>query len=339
VEGVEVGPSNGLAEFAVGGETLFYREGAQNQQNFQPLWVGRDGDEEVLDSSLPGGISRPAISPDGRKIAFRYTSPGETTPHIWIYDLDQRTFSRLTSEASNTDPFWSPDGAEVGFSSNRGGPTALYARPVDLSSEARLLQADPEADLWEGSWTPDGSRLVYRRNTDGGADIWHSAPEPGSDAVAIVATPADERNPALSPDGRWLAYVSDEEGWWDVYIRPFPGPGGRVKVSTDGGINPVWAHSGNEVFYSPLEQPWTTGPWMGAAIRPDPTLHVESRVERFPRRAGYSTALTGQARFWDLSPDDQHVLVFARPDSGDDDGRYVVVENFGEELKRLVPIP
>jgi hypothetical protein len=78
---------------------------------------------------------------------------------------------------------------------------------------------------------------------------------------------------------------------------------------------------------------------MGAEIRPDPTPLVESRVERFPRRAGYSTALTSLARFWDLSPDDQQVLVFARPDSGDDDGRYVVVENFGEELKRLAPLP
>jgi dipeptidyl aminopeptidase/acylaminoacyl peptidase len=210
---------------------------------------------------------------------------------------------------------------------------------VDLSSEARLLRADPDADLLEGSWTPDGSQLVYRRNTDEDSDIWQSALDPGSDAVAIVATPADERSPSLSPDGRWLAYVSNEEGWWEVYVRPFPGPGGRVKLSTDGGIHPMWAHSGNEVFYTPLEQPWTTGPWMGATIRPDPTLHVESRVERFPRRARYSTALTSLGRFWDLSPDDQQVLVFALPDSGDNKDRYVVVENFGEELKRLVPIP
>jgi serine/threonine-protein kinase len=333
VEGVGAG-INDLAEFAVGGGTLFYRQNALSLGRFQtiPRWVGRDGAEEVLDTTLSGSFRTSAISPDGRKIAFAYMGPGETEQHIWIYDLGQRTFSRLTFEGGrNIQPFWSPDGMEVGFSSDLAGRFALYTRPVDLSSEARLLRGDPDADLMEGGWTPDGSRLVYRR----GADIWHSAPDPGSDAVAIVQTLADERHPALSPDGRWLAYTSNEEGWWEVYIRPFPGPGGRVKDSTDGGIQPRWAHSGNEVFYLLFSPPWTTGSWMGASIRLDPGPLVESRVERFPNRTSYLTATTD--RFWDVSPDDQHVLVMALPASEAAEGRYVVVQNFDAELRRLVP--
>jgi hypothetical protein len=340
VEGVGIG-INALAEFAVGGETLFYRQSALTLGSMEtvPLWVGPNGDEEVLDPSLSGRFGSPSISPDGRKIAFEYRATGDGTTDIGIYDLDQRTLSSLTFEGENRGPFWSPDGSEVGFSSNRAGRMALYARPADMSREARLLLADPDADLVEGSWTPSGSSLVYTRSLSGGlddlTDVWQLALDPGNAAVPILETPAVERNPALSPDGRWLAYVSDEEGFWDVYVRPFPGPGGRIKVSTEGGLHPVWAHSGNELFYLPLDERWTPGSWIGATIRADPTPHVQSRTERFPWRASY--VVQGSQRLWDVSPDDQRILVLGLLGSAEADGRYVVVHNFGEELKRLTP--
>jgi Tol biopolymer transport system component len=181
---------------------------------------------------------------------------------------------------------------------------------------------------------------VYTRSASGDlgftADIWRFPLDPGGTAVPILETPAVERNPALSPDGRWLAYVSNVEGWWDVYIRPFPGPGGGVKISADGGINPVWARSGNELFFTALNRLWIAGSWTSALIRPGSPPQVESRAERFPRRAEYVAG--ANIRHWTLSPDGQRALVMSFG-TASAEGRYVVVENFGEELKRLVPIP
>jgi dipeptidyl aminopeptidase/acylaminoacyl peptidase len=301
--------------------------------------VGRDGVETLLDPSLSGTFRAPAISPGGRKIAFQYNARRETEQHIWIYDLDQRTYSRLTSDGSNFDPFWSPDGLEVGFSSQRDGRAALYSRPVDSSREARLLRADPEAELREGSWTPDGRRLVYRRDDQVSSDIWHSAPDPDSTAVAIVGTPAFVLNPALSPDGRWLAYASDEEeGQTEIYLRPFPGPAGRTKVSTDGGINPVWGHSGSELLYLDRGPGGTPVSWTESRLHLDLIPLIESRNEPFPFRGIYWKG--ARIRSWVLSPDDQRILAIGElgESSGDEVDWHVVVENFGEELKRLAPI-
>jgi serine/threonine-protein kinase len=347
VRDVGVG-ANALAEFAVGGGTLVYHEGTLVNQAVTPVWVRSDGMEEILDPSLSGQFRSPAVSPNGRKIAFAYLAPRELEAHIWIYDLDQRTFSRLTFEGVNDDPFWSPDGTEVGFSSRRNGPAALYARPVDLSTEARLLREDPDANLWQGTWTPDGHRIVYgRQAVQGGYDILQSSPHPDSASVAIVETLGVDSNPAISPDGRWLAYRSDQEGQPEVYVEPLTGPGGRLKVSTQGGTQPVWSNRGTELTYlaladylTPLFAPF----WERVTLRADgPTLRVEARGEPFGRRA-YSNGWNSQ-RQWDLMPDDQRIIAIGigigiSSDAEEEiEGRHIVVENFGEELKRLAPNP
>jgi Tol biopolymer transport system component len=259
--------------------------------------------------------------------------------HIWIYDLDQRTFSRLTFEGVNDDPFWSPDGTEVGFSSRRNDAAALYARPVDLSTEARLLREDPDANLWQGTWTPDGHRIVYARQAAQGGDILQSSPHPDSASVAIVETLAIDTNPAISRDGRWLAYRSDQEGQSEVYVRPLSGPGGQVKVSVDGGVQPIWSHEGTELTYLVLLDNFTPdfAPyWERVTFRADGSaLRVEARSEPFGRRI-YSNGWSSNAQ-WDLTPDDQRIIAIDRAvdDEEEYEGRYVEVENFGEELKRL----
>ena len=335
VDGVQ-SADNGLAHFAVGGDLLFYQESGGSQGR-APLWLGRDGSEEFLNATPTEGMGGPAVSPDGSMIAFEYDPPADADAEdIWVYDLAQGTFSRLTFGASrNMNPFWSPDGSEVGFSSDRDGFFSLYSRPLDLSREAQLLFADPDDGLYEGSWTPDGRWLVYRRggvNTTQTWDLLYAAPHADSTPVVILDTPAVERNPSLSPDGRWLAYTSDESGETEVYVRPFPGPGGRSQVSTDGGINPVWAHNGRELFY--LGQ---TGPSLLtlATIRTDPDFAVESRQQLFP----WPYVGAGGDRHWDLSPDSQRILALgASTQAGElEVGRFVGVLNFSDELQRLVP--
>ena len=334
-EGVRTNGATADMHLAADG-TLVYAEGGSTGWSRAPVWLSRDGPEGVLDPALSWTFGAPAISPDGRQIALEYNSPGGDTPQdIWVYDLDQQTFSRLTFEgAFNRYPFWSPDGREVGFSSDRDGLPALYARPADLSGETRLLLADPDDALHEGSWTPDGRRLVYRRGsvlTNGILDLWQAAPDSDSAATVILETPATEQNPSLSPDGRWLAYVSDESGQNEIYVRPFPGPGGRQQISTDAGVNPVWAHGGQEIFYLAGGGVLTV-----ASFRADPAFTVESREELFSW-GGLYNALIGHPE-WDLAPNDRRILAIGAPSQVAEAGsRYVLVQNFFEELKKRVP--
>jgi len=295
-----------------------------------PFWMDREGSLDLLDPALTGLFQAPAFSPDGSKVALEWQIPGEPQD-IWIYDLEQRTLSRLTfGDGTNVQPFWNPDGTEVGFSSNRDGLVALYARPADLSGVTRLLVSDADNDLYEGSWTPDGQSLVYRRVPLGTAttnmDIWYSGPDPDSTPVVILGTPARETTPSLSTDGRWIAYASNESGQVEVYVRPFPGPGGQSRVSVNGGFNPKWAHSGTEIFYLGLDAVFNV-----ATVRTDPEFAVTSR-QRLNVNPGVWRPISRQ---WDITPNEQRLLVVVNVSAAT--RPIVVVQNFFEELRERVP--
>ena len=304
------GPSRpimeGLARFGTGWSDfalsdagdLAYRA-SSSQGGGVLVWRDRDGSEEALDAALTGLIRAPVVSPDGRKIAFEYTPVGEAGENIWIYDLGQETVSRLTFDGlRNINPFWNPEGTEVGFSSDRDGFLSLYSRPVDLSRDARLLVGDSTGPLYEASWTPDGEGLVYRWGTGGNEDLWYAALD--STPVVLIDTPFRELNPAVSPDGRWLAYQSDESGRLEVYVRSVQGSGGRAQVSTEGGTNPVWARNGGGLFYLDTSDLWYL---TVATVRIDPDFAVESR-ERLASWESYAAATNGTCqRQWDTLRD------------------------------------
>ena len=303
-----------------------------------PTWLGRDGSEEVLDPTLfVGTFEVPRVSPDGRKVAVQNTPEGSAEPQIWIYDLDQETFSPLTFEGANVRPFWSPSGAEVGFLSDRDGSRAVYVRAWDRSDEARLLRAGSDAPIYEALWTPDERWLVYEAQGPGapGGDLYYAAPDPDSAAVTILDTPFQESVPSVSPDGRWLAYQSDESGQVEVYVRPFPGPGGVRPVSVDGGSTPVWAHNGREIVYqtvgasSAADVPGAN--WVVATVRTDPDFAVESRVP-FAATLGFSAV--PQTRHFDVSPNDQRLLTLRIEGVVDDE--LIMVENWAEEFRERV---
>jgi serine/threonine-protein kinase len=259
------------------------------------------------------------------------TVDGSSGPQIWIYDLDQGgTFTLLTFEGTNTRPFWSPDGAQIGFLSDRDGPRGAYARAWDRSDETRLLRAGTDAPLTEALWAPDTPWLVYEAGAGAGNNLYYAAPHPDSAAVVILDTPANEAEPAVSPDGRWLAYQSNESGQNEIYVRPFPGPGGVRPVSLDGGSSPVWAYSGREIVY---ESPGNS--WVVATVRTAPDFAVESRVP-FATRIGFLSAGQGTRQF-DISPDDQRLLAlrFGATATGTA-VRDVVVQNFFEVLEERV---
>ena len=267
----------GGAYFAVAASagTLVYVPAGTTVTERTLVRVDRDGRVAPLIETR-AGYEDPVFSPDGRHIAVTIAS--ETGSDVWILDLERATRSRLTAGGTGAFPVWAPDGSKVAFQSTAPGSWNLFWKPVDGRSEAQplLSGADPSsgrswpntgADLLPGtlptlsgaspqfpaSWSPDGVTLAFHeRKPDGERDIW--VVSPGRDPVPFLLTPFDERSPRFSPDGKWITYVSDEAGRNDVYVQPFPGPGSKWLVSTEGGIDPVWSKDGRELFYRQGDQ-------------------------------------------------------------------------------------
>ncbi len=326
VEGLRVGffGDMGLAVSATG--TLFYTAGGLMGGGLaEMVWVTRDGTAEEIHSGWTGNFAAPKLSPDGTKLAVGIVANNEE--HIWIKQLDRGPLPKLTFTGSlNQRPAWTPDGRSVAFGSDRGDDLDLYVLRADGTGPAELL-LDEERPLEEGTYSPDGEWLVYRAGgQDGDRDLYARHMSADS-AVALIATAYDEAAPALSPDGRWLAYASNESGRWEVYVRPFPNTNdGKWTVSTDGGTEPVWAHSGRELFYR------GSGNLMVVEVLSGPTFVTGEQRVLFSVQ-GYRSAPVHQG--YDVTPDDQRFVMIRNP-AGEDAGELIVVENFFEELKAKV---
>jgi serine/threonine-protein kinase len=270
LEPVEISRFGG-AYFAIAPEvgTLVYVPAATTVADRTLLRVYRGGRVEPLVEAR-AGYEYPALSPDGRRVAVTIAS--ETGSNIAIIDLE-RAESRIRFTAGAF-PVWAPDGSKLAFQSTAPEPWTLFWKPLNASTDAEPLLkpvdssfAGSAANAAEGllpgtlptlsgagpqfpmSWSPDGSTVAFHERTPNGErNIWWV--KPGSAPQPFVRTQADERSPRFSPDGKWLAYVSDESGRDDVYVQPFPGPGPESHVSTtDGGTDPVWSRDGRELFY------------------------------------------------------------------------------------------
>ncbi len=157
----------------------------------------------------------------------------------------RETFTRLTFEGANFIAIWTPDGKRLTFGSTRaGGSVNLYWKPADGSGTAERLTTSENVQVLN-SWSPDGQMLAFQAS--GG--IWVFPLEGERKPRPFLQTPFYDGGARFSPDGRWLAYVSDESGRFEIYVQPFPGPGGKWQISNGGGIEPVWAKNGRELFY------------------------------------------------------------------------------------------
>src|SRR3990172_6674299 len=231
-------------------------------------------------TQLPEGFrdyQSPRFSPDGRRIAVVATGQDHD---IWVYSLAARTPSRLTFQGDDHDPESTPDGMRVIFSSPRGPRRALYWQPADGSKAAEVLLAS-EYDLWAPTLDGAGGYLAFEEIRPGQqSDIGFIRLGGDGSPQPLVATTFNEVSPALSPDGRWLAYSSNESGRYEIYVRPFPAEGGRGQGSAEGGTEPVWAPSGRELVYR------TLAGLTVARIRAAPGFEVESRTLAFPDQCG-----------------------------------------------------
>jgi eukaryotic-like serine/threonine-protein kinase len=335
----------GGAYFAIAPKagTLAYVPAALDVGSRSLLRVDRDGRSTPLIETR-AAYESPSFSPDGRRLAVTIAS--EHGSDVWIVDLARSTRIRLTAGGRSAWPVWSHDGARVAFQSAAPGPWNLFWKPVDGSADAQPLLATrvsasaawpaAVAGLLPGtlptlsgagpqfpsSWLPDGNALAFHeRKPNGERDIWTVTP--GDEPMPFLLTPFDERSPRFSPDGRWLAYVSDESGRDDVYVQPFPGPGAKWLISTDGGVDPVWSRDGRELFYRAGDR------LMAAPVESEGDLSAGPARPLFEIRV--DAADSGPA--YDVSPDGRSFVV-PRSETAPPRGELHVVLNWFEEVAR-----
>ena len=298
------------------------------------VWVDRQGNEVPLD--LPtGDYFWARVSPDETRLALTILG-GPENPDVWIAELARGTLAKLTTDpAIDVLPLWTPDGDRVVFQSQREGPLGLFWAAADASGEVEpLLTIDDAVGLQPYGWTPDGSALVFEYSTAGtGADIAVLSMEGERTWEPLIATEANEMAPALSPDGQWIAYTSDETGQRLVYVERFPERGGKKTISRVRSADPMWSPDGRELFY-------LTGggrSLMVVPVEPGPTLQVGEATLLFEGNYFDPQPL----RSYDVSPDGQRFLRLKLPGvAATETGagpEVILVQNWTEELKRLVP--
>ena len=291
----------GWPHYTVGGAgTLLYRRGEPAAARRTIVWVDREGNETLL-GLPPGPYAQARLSPDGRRVATGAFFPDGD---VSIHDLERGRSTRLTFH-SELDwlPTWTPDGGSVVFTSTRTGTVDIFLRVADGGGDVERLTDSPNIQAGF-SFSSDGSLLlVNEARPDSRGDIVTLSMDGEGATEDLIATAAHEESPMVSADGRWIAYVSDESGRNEVWARPFPNvDDGRWQISTGGGIMPVWAQDGGELFYQVKENADAPLRLMAAAIETEPTFrHGRPRaLFEGPYYAGIMS--------FDVSSDDERFL-------------------------------
>jgi serine/threonine-protein kinase len=345
--------SGNSAAFAVSpAATLVYAPTSSGTSMRRMLvWVDRNGREEAIPAP-PRAYTYPRLSPDGSRLAVTFPDEKENMD-IWILNLESQTWARLTSDPSrDTEPTWTPDGQRIIFTSTRTGEIGLFSQAANGTGTAERLSELNRQGSALPALSPDGRHILLRYAELGNSyiAILDLRPaEPGGPALSarvgtikpLVKTEFEEYNAEIAPSGRWLAYQSNSSGVFEVNVRPFPDiAAGLWTVSTAGGAEPVWARDGGELFYRA-----PNGAVMRVSIAPESTWKASAPAPLF---GGTSYAFSGSgdlrgalARTYDVSPDGKRFLMLKNgeaPVPTSTAPHIVVVQNWFEDLKRLVPV-
>ena len=312
--------------------TLVYRPGGLAIHSMErPAWVDRQGRVEPVGKGWEGFYAH-ALSPDGRLVAFRASRQGNLD--LYVHDLEQDTTTPLTyGPAIDGVPAWSPDGRWVAFDSDRSGDGDIYVKASDGSGSAELLVGGPGLDR-PASWSLDGRHLVYYSISDStGRDLWYAALQekdrkvtPDGSPQVFLRTPYDEFGGRLSPDGRYLAYVSNESGRYEVWVRPFPDGGSKWQVSSDGGTYSRWSTKGDELFYVQDETLAGRGPMMVVPVE------TGNGFRRGSPRKLFDTPEDVDFINFDVSVDGQRFLARGKSEAAQPQVTITVVENWAREF-------
>jgi serine/threonine-protein kinase len=337
VDNVVATPATGGAQYSMASDgTLVYVPGDPSGADGSMYWMTAEGRTSPL-KTTPGAWGNPRFSPDGRLLAMQLTYGSHD--QIVIYDWANDRLAQLTHDAANhRQPVWTPDGQRIVYSSDAGGPDTsnLYWRRADGSGTAERLTNGPTRQA-APDIHPDGRSIAYSEAAGATpADLW-LLPLEGTEATGrtpgtprvLLSTPALETLPAFSPDGRWIAYMSSEQGSFEIYVRRFEGEGGPWRVSNNGGAHPIWSRKSNELLYTIDDQIMTV---------PYRVVNDSFQPERSRPWSPVRYATAGPTRKFDLHPDGSRTAVASPDSSGAATYDTVVfIFNFFGELRRRLP--
>jgi Tol biopolymer transport system component len=284
---------------------IIYRTGSVGGRR-QFVWLDRSGNE-IGKASDPLDASSISISRDGGRVALHQLT--NSNIDVWLLELGRKILSRFTFDAAVDDmPIWSPDGRQVAFQSNRKGAYDLYIKPAMGPGSEELLFADGH-DKRPLDWSPDGRFLLYADldpKGTGNWELWALPMDGDRKPFPVVRTNFDEDSAQFSPDGKWLAYQSNESGRYEINIRLFPGPGDPIRVSTNGGAQARWRRDGKELFFIALDGKLMSVPMrLGSNAQ---TMEPVTPAPMFPTHIGGALSYPFNQQY-DVSPDGQRFLM------------------------------
>lgn len=332
LEGVLMSRNSGVANYDISATgDLVYIPGIVDKGERTLVWVDRQGNAEAL--KLPSRpYLHPRISPDMRQLAIEIEGPNH---NFYIYDFSREVLSQMTTDGASHWPVWSPDGTQLVYRSGPMGAFKMWQVPADRSRPAAEVPGEGLSQSAE-SWSPDGRALAYTAVTpEAGSHIMVESLEGNHESQPFVDIKAAAGSPKFSPDGRWLAYCSNESKRPQVYVQAFPGPGAKIQVSSDGGTDPVWKRNGGELYFRSSDQ------MMAAAVSTAPTFTAGH--PRVLWEGHYSHGMStscgppgATSSNYDVTPDGQRFLMI-KDDAPDTaiSKQIVLVLGWSEEVNRL----
>jgi len=338
VPGVVSSTTSGGAQVEVSHTgTLEYVPGGENSSAAPLDWLTRDGKTTAL-RAIPANWSGVRIAPDGHRLAFALADASNFD--VWTYDAARDALTRLTFDPGlDSNPVWTPDGQRLVYSAVNGGTAQnLYWQRADGGGDATRLTTSTYVQS-PGSWHPSGRFLAFEEIRPQTGSNLLILPVEGDEAsgwkagtpTVFLNAPFNERQPRFSPDGRWLAYESNESGDTEIYVRPFPGPGGKWQISTGGGSSAVWSRARRELLYLAPGGEIMLVPYSatGDAFQAEkPRVWSETRVQQRPLNAVS----------FDLHPDGERVAMAPRTEATAGPTHVTLIFNLFDELRRIAPV-
>lgn len=287
--------------------------------NTTATWYGANGQSTGTLDLPPGHYETAAISPDGtRAILVRSTSPSDSS--LWMVNLARGGASPFSSgRGRNDSPVWSPDGTRVAFASDRDGLQQIFVKNVDDAAPEQLLASSDVPFKNPASWSPDGQWIIITQlDARTAQNIWFM-PASGGELKLFIRGPTRDNGGPISPDGRWMAYASDETGRFEVYVQPFPEPGRRVQVSHQGAIGAWWTRDGRQlVLISADHRVWRVDVDTAGTFR----AGAPQLIATFPTGIVWMDAMPDRQRFLAIAPERTGI------------GSITVVQNWRSALAR-----
>jgi len=341
LDGVVTNPVTGGAQFSLSDTgNLIYLAGPSVVQNVSIYWMNHEGKfSSLLERS--GDYLFPTFSPEGKRLAMQIRDGNRSD--IWVYQWERDLLTRITFDQSNSNltasPVWTPDGQRITYSSSeKGGVYELYWTRADGAGDALRLTTSRKQKR-ANSWSPDGKTLALMQlNPDTSWDIMTLSVEGDAksgwklgEPTPFLSGPFIEQDAAFSPDGRWLAYASNESGSLEVYVQPFPGPGGRWQISREGGSFPRWSRTSRELFYRAANQKIMVATYTaigGSFGAGKPQLWSPSQFDS-----------RGPTSNFDVHPDGKRFAILKTPNGAGNSpvNKVTFFFNFVDELRRKVP--